>query len=102
LKEIVMKTLIIATIITVGVFLRPQMAPVGTGEQQSGVAMVVSSENRSLNETEMKNTVGGGISCSGEIDKNGTSVYYTCCIGVWIFRVCASVYLGEIPAPLKE
>src|SRR5512141_3105200 len=94
-----MKTLIIATIISLGVLARPQTAPVGTGGQPCVGATEVRTENKGLNEADMKNAGRGGISCFGEIDKNGTSVYYPCCRGVWIFRVCASVYLGEIPAP---
>jgi len=52
-----------------------------------------------LTKTDLNAAVGGVAGCFGEIDKNGTSVYYTCCLNLWIIKICASVYLGEIPPP---
>jgi hypothetical protein len=104
LKEIAMKTFIVVTILSVGVLLRPEMAPSGNNEQTNNATATVAVENHAssqgLDKTDLNAVIGGGLSCSGEIDKNGTSVYYTCCASLWIIRVCASVYLGEIPAPL--
>jgi hypothetical protein len=99
-----MKTFIIASILTVGVLLQPKMAPTGYNIQSDSATTIAAIENQALPQTlpdtEMNAIVGVGATCSGEIDKNGTSVYYTCCASLWIFRVCVSVYLGEVPAPL--
>jgi hypothetical protein len=106
LKEIAMKTFIIATILSVGVLLRPEMAPTGNKAQLDNAVVTVAMQSQTtqhpLDRTDMNAVVGGKVSCSGEIDANGTSVFYTCCASLWIIRVCVSVYLGEIPAPLPK
>ena len=99
-----MKTFIIATLLTAGVLVRPGMAPVVDNTQTGDAAVMVAHQSQTasqpLDKTELMAVVGGVLSCSGEIDKNGTSVYYTCCINLWLIKICASIYLGEIPAPL--
>jgi hypothetical protein len=104
LKEIVMKTFIIATILSAGVLLRPEMAPGGNKAQTDNAAVTVAAQSQTaqqpLDKTALNAAIGGVISCYGEIDKNRTSVYYTCCINLWLIKICASVYLGEIPSPI--
>jgi hypothetical protein len=99
-----MKTFIIATLLSVGVLLRPGVAPVVHITQTDNATVTVADQSqtapRPLDKTELETAVGGVLSCFGEIDKNGTSVYYTCCINLWIIKLCGSVYLGEIPSPL--
>lgn len=99
-----MKTFIIATILSVGVLLRPEMAPIGNSAQTDNTVVTVAAQTQTapqpLDKTSLKTAIGGDLSCFGEIDKNGTSVYQTCCLKLWIFRICVSVYLGEIPSPL--
>ena len=101
-----MKTIIIATILSVGVLLRPEIAPSGNKAQIDNAAVTVATQSHAalqpLDKTDLNAVIGGGISCFGEIDDNGTSVYYTCCGSIWFIRICVSVYLGEVLAPLTK
>jgi len=101
-----MKTFIIATILSVGVLLRPQMVPHGNKAQIDNVPVTVATQSQTdvqpLDKADMNAVIGGKFSCFGEIDSNGTSVYQTCCLSFWIIRVCVSVYLGEVMAPLTR
>lgn len=102
-----MKTSIIAAILAVGVLLRPQLTPAGNSSQPNNKTAEIVAVNQEqggaqpLSSVEMNTIFGGFATCYGEIDKNGTSVWVTCCLNLWIIKICVSVYLGEIPAPLK-
>jgi hypothetical protein len=102
LKEIVMKTLIIATILFVGMLLRPQTVPVGSnGEDISVVTSsgVVSANNatiEALRVDEMESARGAGIfECAGWVDQNGDK-HGMCCLNLWLFRLCAEVNISDI------
>jgi hypothetical protein len=97
-----MKTFIIATMLTAGVLLQPATVPTGSAEHQMEAVTATSIQSQALDNTNLNAIIGQGLNCSGEIDRNGTSVYYTCCASIWIIRVCVSIYVGEIPAPLPK
>jgi hypothetical protein len=102
LKEIAMKTFIIVTILSVGVLLRPEMAPttgdiqtynqtmcIGTLHQAQRLAVV-------LTGTEMMGLQGGAVAeCHQEKGTNGDT-YASCCIDFWLFRLCFEVNLSAI------
>jgi hypothetical protein len=97
-----MKTFIIATMLTAGMLLQPATAPTGSATQHMDVVTAASTQDEPLDNTNMNSIIGEGLNCSGEIDRNGTSVYYTCCASIWVIRICVSIYVGEIPAPLAK
>jgi hypothetical protein len=96
-KEIAMKTFIIATILSVGVLLRPEVAP-AIGDMQihnqmasMGAAIQTQPTANVLDEAEMKGAQGGGIfACHQELDASG-DIYVSCCVDLWLFRVCFEV-----------
>jgi hypothetical protein len=92
-----MKTFIIATILSVGVLLRPQMAPASSDKQIHDQITTIGTTNRSqpaeraLNDLEMKGAHGAGLAqCSHVLDASG-DIYVSCCINLWLFRLCAEV-----------
>jgi hypothetical protein len=101
-----MKTFIIATILSAGVLLRPEMAPGGNSRQFDNAVLTAAARTQTspqlLDSTDLAGAVGGGVSCFGEIEQNGTSVYQTCCFSIWIIRICVSIYIGEIMAPVTH
>ena len=97
-----MKTFIIATILSVGVLLRPEMAP-STGDIQTynqitcvGRLHQAQPLARVLTGTEMVGVQGGGlVECHQEKGSNGDT-YGSCCIDFWFFRLCFEVDLSAI------
>ena len=107
LKEIAMKTFIIATILTVGVSLRPQAPPTAgnvepTLKSVDLVSVAATQESpRQLVDHQMKEMIGSGLLDCQWLIEDGR-VYGRCCIGLWIFRICGYIDVGPLPAaPLQ-
>lgn len=97
-----MKTFIIATILSVGVLLRPQMAPTGNNVEISytttvtSVASVHGAAPRLLERGETASIQGGGVvECYSYYDANYDE-HGTCCLNLWFFRLCFDVNVSEV------
>jgi hypothetical protein len=102
LKEIAMKTFMIATILSVGVLLRPDVAP-PSGKMQDhnqiaaiGTTTQTQQTGNSLSVVEMRGAQGSGLfQCTTVLDASG-DVYQSCCLNLWLFRICAEVNWSAI------
>lgn len=103
-----MKTSIVLALLAVGVFLRPQVTPTGNSPQISKgtVEILVASQDQKapqvLTVAEMKTIIGGKNGCYIEILDNKR--YATCCLDLWIVRLCFSVnveFLFSTSLPLS-
>jgi hypothetical protein len=108
LKEIAMKTFIIATMLTAGVLLQPQTATVGRCGQIDNKATI--SANNTLYNTastvlekaEMQSLQGAGIlDCYGWVDENGDR-HGMCCVNLWLFRLCGDVNVSAVDRLLSS
>ena len=97
-----MKTIIIATILSVGIFLRPQMAPTVDNLQpalksvdRASVAAPQESPRR-LADRKMNEVIGNGIFDCEWLIEDGR-VYGRCCVGFWIFKICGYIDVGPLP-----
>jgi hypothetical protein len=94
LKEIAMKTFIIVTILSVGVLLRPEMAPTVNSDQKSTVVTIVNTNHASptmLGGAEMRAIQGAGfLECAYYYDVDGDA-HQMCCINFWLFKLCGDV-----------
>jgi hypothetical protein len=98
-----MKTFIIVTILSVGVLLRPEMAPSGNYIQDQNTIAVAEvthqaqSLARALTDAQMMGAEGGGalVECYQAKGTNGDT-YANCCIDFWFFRLCFEVNLSAI------
>jgi hypothetical protein len=97
-----MKTLIIATILSAGVLLRPPMAPMETncqGNQKAIAAKLASTTSgalQTLSTQEMQSTRGAGIlECYNWTDQNKDS-HAMCCVNLWLFKICLDVNVSDI------
>jgi hypothetical protein len=101
LKEIVMKTFIVVTILSVGVLLRPEMAPSGDSMQGQNYQVVAEATTQTqpapsaLNNAEMSGIQGGLAECHEELGTNG-DIYVSCCLDFWLFRLCFEVNWSAI------
>ena len=104
LKELAMKTFIIATVLCVGVLLRPQVAPSGVNQQENPktekAGVVVENENvaQPLPVEQLAGVCGAGIFDCTWLIEDGI-VYGRCCVGFWIFKVCGYIEVGPLPKP---
>jgi hypothetical protein len=101
LKEIAMKTIIIATLLSVGVLLRPEMAPTGSDIKINDVAAIATPAGsyyavpRILERSESESIQGGGFMfCYKWYDEN-LDEHGVCCLNFWIFRLCFDVNVSE-------
>jgi len=102
-----MKTFIIVTILSVGVLLRPEMAPTVDNLQPTlksidMVSVTAPQESpRQLADQQMSEVIGSGLfNCEWLIEDG--RVYGRCCVGFWIFKICGYVDVGPLPpAPEK-
>ena len=98
-----MKTFIIATILSAGVLLRPEMAPTGNYVQDQYTIAVAETTHqaqpfaKALTDAQMMGAEGGGalVECHQVKGTNGDT-YANCCIDVWFFRLCFEVNLSAI------
>lgn len=97
-----MKTLIIATILSAGVFLRPSLAPVensGQDDQKmttTSVANATCATLQTLSTQEMQSVRGSGIlECYNWRDQNN-DLHGMCCVNLWLFRICLDVNVSDI------
>jgi hypothetical protein len=102
-----MKTFIIATILSAGVLLRPQMAPTVNNQQPTLKSVDIVSVTalqesaRQLADQKMNEVIGNGIFDCEWLIEDGV-VYGRCCVGFWIFKICAYIEVGRpTPAPQK-
>ena len=102
LKELAMKTFIIATILSVGVLLRPEMAPnincldvkyAATTTVSIGVQTVVP---RVMERAETMSIHGGGIAECVEYYDGNNDEHQLCCLNLWFFKLCFDVNLSEV------
>jgi hypothetical protein len=97
-----MKTFIIAVILTVGIFVQPQIAPPGDRGQVTANAQAAASINvdrvdsRVLASAEMQALQGAGVlECHEELSSSG-DWYVSCCADLWLFRLCVEVNWSAI------
>jgi hypothetical protein len=97
-----MKTIIITTLLSVGVFLRPELAPKGSdaqvddGTKVATSAVAPSTAPRILEEGETSSMRGGGIGeCYSYYDANFDE-HGICCLSLWLFSLCVDVNVSEI------
>ena len=97
-----MKTFIIATILSVGVLLRPQMAPGGNNAEITYATTVTSPSGihgaapRLLERGEAASIQGGGIAeCYSYYDANYDE-HGICCLNLWLFRLCVDVNVSDV------
>jgi hypothetical protein len=103
-----MKTLIIATILSVGVLLRPQTAPVEINRDDNqtvtmtGVVHATSATLQTLSTQEMLSARGAGLlECYGWRDQNNDS-HAMCCVNLWLFRICFDVNVSDIERAINS
>jgi hypothetical protein len=97
-----MKTFIIATMLTAGVLLQPQAAPMEHNGQPSATTTVATTvgENqtnaRTIETTELASIRGGeAAACYTWYDEN-LDKHGMCCLNLWLFKVCLDVNESEI------
>ena len=97
-----MKTFIIVTILSVGVLLRPEMAP-ATGDIQIhnqiapvGTTYQTQPLAKALADTEMMGAQGGAIAECHEEKAASGDLYVSCCANFWLFRLCFEVNWSAI------
>jgi hypothetical protein len=97
-----MKTLIIAAILSVGILLRPQVAPMensGEVNPKATNSVVVSNQKiiaSVLEKSEMQSLRGAGIlECYSWVDLQGDK-HGMCCVNLWLFRLCGDVNVSEV------
>ncbi|MCX6145353.1 MAG: hypothetical protein NTZ35_19275 [Ignavibacteriales bacterium] len=97
-----MKTFIVATLIVVGISLRPQTLPTLSDKQAHGQITTIGATNqyqavaRVLDDLEMKAAHGSGLfQCTTVLDASG-DIYQSCCVNLWLFRLCAEVNWSAI------
>jgi hypothetical protein len=92
-----MKTFILAAVLSVGVLLRPEMAPVTSDSQPGNQTPPIGAISQaqptasSLGAMEMSRLQGGGIVECHQSQDVGGDVYVSCCINLWLVRLCAEV-----------
>ena len=98
LKEIVMKSLIIIALLAVGVLLQP---PAGQASNTMNVkpatAMVQEqAAGKILSTSQMIQAQGAGVlECHEEVSADGDT-YFSCCVNLWLFRLCFEVNWSAI------
>jgi hypothetical protein len=98
-----MKKHIIGVILATAIFAWPQMTSSDFGHPPKGpTGTLVATQDRAsallMQGEEMEKVVGGAIlGCQPEIE--GNAVYYTCCANLWLFKICVSVWVGDLPTP---
>jgi hypothetical protein len=97
-----MKTFIIATLLVVGVSLRPQMAPTADNMRIHSQATSIGASNqiqaavRVLNNPEMETARGGSLFECNQIQYANGDIYVSCCVNLWLIRLCVEVNWSEI------
>jgi hypothetical protein len=90
-----MKTSIAVMLLAVGMLLRPQPAPViNSGMAPDNTVVVAAAQQTTpqvLNNVEMKNAVGAGLTGCFQTKAQNGDVYVTCCLDLWIFAICVGV-----------
>lgn len=90
-----MKTTIVATILAVGMLLRPQPMPIADNGAIPDNPMAISATQQTapqvLNSAEMNTTVGNGLTGCYQTKATNGDVYLTCCLDLWIFAICVAV-----------
>jgi len=101
-----MKTFIIATILSVGVLLRPEMAPTVNDMQCHKEITAVGAEYlaqptaTTLSHMDMERAQGSGVfECHQELSASGY-IYVSCCLDLWFFRLCFEVNWSAVAALL--
>jgi hypothetical protein len=97
-----MKTFIIATVLSVGILLRPQVAPMENAGQVNlkATSSLITSDQKIgstiLEKGEMQSLHGAGIlECYSWVDLEGDK-HGMCCVNFWLFRLCGDVNVSEV------
>lgn len=97
-----MKTIIITALLSIVVFVRPELAPKGgdaqvdDGTRVATNAVAFSTAPRILDEGETASMRGGGIGeCYSYYDANYDE-HGICCLSLWLFRLCVDVNVSEV------
>jgi hypothetical protein len=90
-----MKTIILSSLLAVGMLLRPQPMPIANTVAAPDNSVAISATQQAtpqvLKTGEMNTAVGNGIAgCYQSRDASG-DVYVTCCVDLWLFAVCVGV-----------
>jgi hypothetical protein len=97
-----MKTFIITTLLVVGVSLRPQMAPTADDMRIHIQATSIGASNqlqaavRVLNNPEMEVARGGSLFDCDQFERSNGDTYISCCVNLWLFRLCVEVNWSEL------
>ena len=95
-----MKTFIIATILSVGVLLRPETATNVNGatiyskEISTEIVEQFHPNEQPLTTDEMQSLKGAGIiECASYLDVDG-DYHEMCCLNLWLFKICGDINLS--------
>jgi hypothetical protein len=102
LKEIAMKTFIIATILSVGVLLRPGMVPAAHDTRFSdneATAVGLKEFHTSANillAGDLEELRGAGIIDCYEYFDGDFDLHQMCCLNLWLFKICGDINISAV------
>jgi hypothetical protein len=89
-----MKAFMIIALLAAAILLRPQMTSTTDIVAANDGTTLAHAQTRHLTPEEMGSTIGAGIvECGDYYDLDG-DYHVTCCVNVWIFKICGDVNFG--------